>query len=230
MTLFRSTAPLPSDRRALILGLTGSIGSGKSTVSSLLARTGAKVICADTLAREATAPGSEGLRELVALFGGAILDAQGGLDRSKLASIVFKNPDQRRRLEAIVHPHVRARELALLHEFADHPLVVLDVPLLFEAGLDAWCDRIAVVVVSEPVRIERLAESRRMTPQEVTDRLANQMPQQEKADRADIVIDNSGTLDATAEQVNALLRTLFPTGLPGSLHFLPNDFAPPPGC
>jgi dephospho-CoA kinase len=215
-----SSRPLsnPDDRAgSVILGLTGSLGSGKSFVSSLLLSCRAKVVCADQLAREVVEPGSVALEEIRSTFGDDVFGHDGSLDRRRLAGIVFSDPLKRKTLESIIHPRVRARELELIAEYAGFPLVVLDVPLLFESEMDRFCDRVAVVVVDDDVREERLLRDRAMTAQEVRERLAAQMPQKEKARRADFLLDNSGTRDETASQVNAMLDNLFPGGLPAPL-------------
>lgn len=206
-----------SVRKALILGLTGSLGSGKSYVSSLFATSSAKVICADQLAREVVAEGGKALEDIRSTFGDSVLRPDGSLDREHLARVVFPDPSKRKKLESIVHPRVRERELELIEMYRDFPLVVLDVPLLYESGMDALCDKVAVVRIDEKLREERLQAGRGMSPGEIRDRLAAQMPQEEKARRADFVIDNSGTREETATQVNALLSRLFPAGLPEPL-------------
>lgn len=205
----------------MILGLTGSLGSGKSTVSSLLASCNAQVVCADRIAREVVEPGSKILTQIAEHFGPQVIKPDGSLDRAVLASQVFSDPEKRKQLESIVHPAVRERELEQLQEHRDHPLVVLDVPLLFEAGMHQWCDRVAVVTVDEAVRRDRLKRDRHMTDEEIGARLAAQMPQADKARRADFIIDNSGSLAETNNQVHHLLQQLFPAGLPHPLRLSP---------
>lgn len=193
---------------AFILGLTGSLGSGKSTVSSMVRDLGYPVVCADELAREATAPGAPALQEIVRTFGPEVLRPTGELDRAALAKIVFQDASARRTLESITHPRVRAREIEEIERLRhSHPLIVLDVPLLFEAGAQDLCDAVAVVTVSEDVRRERLA-ARGMAPEDIARRLAAQMPQEEKIRRADHAIDNSGSLEATRAHVEALVRRI----------------------
>ncbi len=195
----------------MILGLTGSLGSGKSLVSSILRDLGARVICADEIAREVVAKGSPALQEIAREFGPAVLLPDGSLDRRALAARVFADPNDRRKLEQIVHPRVRVRERELLAQHAGDPLVILDIPLLFETGAEELCDAVAVVVVNEEARASRLMADRGMTPGEIASRLAAQMPQAEKARRADFIIDNSGTRDQTRAQVHALLQSLRPS-------------------
>ncbi len=200
--------------KSLIIGLTGSIGSGKSYVSSLLSECGAVVICADQLAREVVAPGSEALVQITRTFGDQVLMADGTLDRSSLAAIVFQDPEKRRKLEAIIHPRVRERELDLVQQYQGHPLIVLDVPLLFESGFDAECDKTVVVTITEAERERRLLSQRNLSRKELRNRLNAQMPQHEKVARADYIVDNSGTRQQTRHRVNQLLGQLFPDGLP----------------
>jgi len=197
----------------MILGLTGSIGSGKSFVSDLFERAGVPVIRADDLAREVVAPGTPGLAEVVARFGRDVLLADGSLDRRAIAARVFANPEERRVLESIIHPRVRAREEELIRSHAGAPLIVLDIPLLYESGSESLCDAVCVVTVSEEARRERLARDRGMTGEQVQARLAAQLPQAEKVRRADHVIDNSGSRHETEAAVRALLRGLTGRGI-----------------
>ncbi|MDX2177547.1 MAG: dephospho-CoA kinase [Candidatus Sumerlaeia bacterium] len=192
----------------MILGLTGSLGSGKSTVSSMMVELGVPVVCADAIAREATQPGAPAYREIVSHFGPEMLSPDGSLDRRLLAARVFANPQDLRRLEEIVHPRVRARELELLAQLRNEPLILLDVPLLYESGAESLCDRVAVVTVDEPTRFERLRRDRGMTDEEIRRRLSAQLSQEEKAKRADHLIDNSGSLQRTRAQVETLHRLL----------------------
>ena len=220
--------------RPLILGLTGSIGSGKSFVSSLFGRANAVVICADAVARDIVAPASQALQEIVAHFGPSVLRADGSLDRQALAGMVFSDPAQRHVLESIIHPRVRQRELEIIQDHKEHPLIVIDVPLLYETGFETECDRVLTVLVSDTVRYQRLAESRSMSPAAVDQRLASQMPQREKARRSHFLVDNSAGRPYTCNQVNRILHRLFPAGLPQPLTestldpLLPGASAAPP--
>lgn len=194
----------------MILGLTGVMGSGKSTVAAMLRAAGAAHIDADVIAREVVAPGTAGFGEVVAAFGAGVVGADGALDRKALGAIVFKDPAAKKRLEAIIHPRVRDREVGLIaeHRRAGAPLIVLDVPLLFESGAEGLCDAVLVVVVRDEVRIHRLTSTRGMTHQEVTARDKAQWSQEQKAARADFVLDNSGTLEDTQQQVLRLYQQL----------------------
>jgi dephospho-CoA kinase len=202
----------------MILGLTGSLGSGKSTVSSHLRDLGAQIICADEIAREVVAKGSPALLDITREFGPDMLDPDGTLDRRAMARLVFADADARRKLEQIIHPRVRERELQLLATFRDSPLIVLDIPLLYETGAEDICDQVVVVAIDEVARRERLMQSRSMGPEEITARLAAQMPQEQKRERADYVIDNSGTMEQTREQVARLIEKLNIPGFPSTKH------------
>lgn len=195
----------------MILGLTGSIGSGKSTVTKAFEDLGAVVFRADDLAREVVAPGGPAYSEISSHFGPAIAPPGGPLDRKALAQRVFSNPHDRKILESIVHPRVRARELELIRLHSGEPLVVLEIPLLYEAGAEDICDRVCVVHCDDAVRAERLERDRGMTRDEVAARLAAQMPEDEKRRRAHFEIDNSGPIEATRAQVERLHKQLTAT-------------------
>jgi dephospho-CoA kinase len=195
--------------RMQIIGLTGGIGSGKSTVSAMLRKLGAHIVDADEGARLAVAPGTEGLAELVRSFGTEILDSDGDLDREKLADMAFADPDALARLNAITHPRVRSWMLDEIRaaEEAGAKVVVLDVPLLYESGLEAGLPEVVVVWAPEELQLER-AVARGVRPDDAKARIAAQMPLDRKRDRATLVIDNSGGLDQTRSQVEALWREL----------------------
>jgi dephospho-CoA kinase len=200
----------PDDADApLRVGLTGGIGSGKSTVADLLARRGAGVIDADELARAATLD-PEVVAEIVRAFGPAVV-GRGGIDRRALGALVFGDAAARRRLEAIVHPWVRsaaaAQEAALRHRLRPS-VIVHDVPLLFEAGLDAGMD--ATVVVTAPLaeRIARTVTRGDLDADAVRARDAAQLPLAEKAARATFVIDNAGPRAALTDQIDTLWQEL----------------------
>jgi len=192
------------------VGLTGGIGSGKSTVARLLAERGAVVVDADALAREAVAAGTPGLDAVVARFGPAVLDADGTLDRAELAARVFADPVERAALEAIVHPVVRSGIAEILAAHADtDDVVVLDSPLLIETGAHADCDVLVVVTAPEDARVER-AVVRGLEASDVRARIAAQMPLQDKVALADIVVDNAGSPADLAADVDRLWRVLRP--------------------
>lgn len=188
-----------------VLGLTGSFGSGKSVVARMFAALGAVIIDADEIAKEVVKPGTPAFQEIVQAFGREVLGEQGALDRKRLAAMVFQDAAKREMLNRIVHPRVRKRELELLSQYKDNPLVVLSVPLLFENNMEHLVDKVVVVVVNEAERMRRLTEQQDgLTPDEIQRRLQAQMPQEEKRKRANSVIDNSGNLEETQAQVKQL--------------------------
>ena len=194
-----------------VIGLTGSFGSGKTTVAEMFRRAGAKIIDADAIARKVVEPGSPALKEIVQLVGDEILRPDGSLDRAALAEKIFRDETLRRKVNAIVHPRVREIELELLERWRDEPLVVLCVPLLLENRMENLVDHVVVVTVDEPRRFERLRRRDRLTDEQIAARLAAQMPEEEKVARADFVIDNSGSLEATERQVREILHRLAPS-------------------
>lgn len=198
----------------LIIGITGSIGSGKSAVGALLAKRGALVIDADQLAREVVVPGSVGLDEVVAHFGEEVVDSQSGaLDRKKLAQIVFANPEERKSLEAILHPKIRALFVEKLTAATQTPappwLIAYLVPLLFESGY-SYDELAFTVVVSAPEQqcIERVVARDGISPALVQQRLAAQLPIKEKEKRADFVVANEGSPAALESRVDLLVQEL----------------------
>lgn len=193
-----------------VVGLTGGIGSGKSTVADMLRALGATVIDADQLAREAVAVGSDGLARVRARFGPEVLDADGGLDRKALGRVVFKDPAARKDLEAIVHPEVAALAAQRIQAAAaaGAPLVVYDVPLLYENRLDQGLPAVIVVSVSPATQRARVAARDDLSAQDIEDRIAAQLPLAEKGARADHVIDNEGSIEQTHAQVRALFDRL----------------------
>ena len=193
-----------------LLGLTGGIATGKSTFAEALRARGVPVVDADALARAAVAPGAPALAEIARTFGPGVLTPDGGLDRKKMAAIVFSDPDARRRLEAITHPAVRramADETARLAA-AGHDLAFYDTPLLFEVGLEAAVDAVVVVWAPPAVQRARLASRDALGPGEADARLAAQLPVDEKAARADFVVENVGARDELGPKAERLLADL----------------------
>jgi dephospho-CoA kinase len=192
----------------LLVGLTGGIGSGKSTVARLLASHGAVVIDADVLARDAVEPGTPGFDAVVARFGESLVTPAGEIDRAALAAIVFADDGARADLEAIVHPAVRA---AIARAIATHAVgddvVVVDSPLLIETGAHVDFPVVIVVTASEAARIARLAR-RGMSEADVRNRLAGQRPLGDKTAHADVVLDNDGDERALEAQVDRVWTDL----------------------
>jgi dephospho-CoA kinase len=189
----------------LRIGLTGGIGSGKSTVSALLSARGAVVIDADRIAREVVEPGTPGLAAVVAAFGDGVLVEGGSLDRPALAAVVFADPDARRRLDGIVHPLVRARATELAQAAAPDAVVVHDIPLLVETGQAGSYDVVLVVEAAPDVRVARLVQ-RGLAEDDARARIAAQATDEQRRAVADVVLDNNGTQDELAEQVDRFWR------------------------
>ncbi|MFD0559206.1 dephospho-CoA kinase [Stackebrandtia endophytica] len=189
----------------LTVGLTGGIGSGKSTVSGYLVEQGAVLIDSDVLAREVVAVGTEGLAEVVEAFGAEVLDTEGGLDRAELARRVFGDDAARRRLEKIIHPRVRARAVEITEGAPADAVVVQDIPLLTEVGLAPTFDLVMVVEAPRTLRRDRLV-GRGMTLEAADARINAQTTDEQRRRVADVVIDNSGSLEATAVAVATVWR------------------------
>ncbi|MFJ1702410.1 dephospho-CoA kinase [Kitasatospora sp. NPDC088346] len=192
----------------LRIGLTGGIGAGKSEVSRQLAELGAVIVDSDLIAREVVAPGTAGLRAVVAEFGPEVLLADGSLDRPALGRIVFADPARLAALNAIVHPLVRARSAELEAAAGPDDLVVHDVPLLAENGLAPLYDLVVVIDVPDDVRLERLVRLRGMPEEEARSRMAAQADRPTRLAVADLVIDNSGPLTDLAPRVQEVWRRL----------------------
>jgi dephospho-CoA kinase len=187
----------------LLVGLTGGIGSGKSTVATMLGDRGAVVIDADDLARRAVEPGTHGYAEVLRRFGPPAVSLTGELDRDWLASKVFGEPDARRQLEAIVHPEVaRLLQEALEPYRQTDRVVVYSVPLLVENGLQSAFDVVVVVTAPEDVRVARLARGRGMSPEGVRARMAAQASDEDRERIAQVVLRNDGTLAELEPQVD----------------------------
>ncbi|MFT2014713.1 dephospho-CoA kinase [Streptomyces sp. 796.1] len=192
----------------LKLGLTGGIGAGKSEVSRLLASYGAVLIDSDKIAREVVEPGTPGLAAVVAEFGPEVLGADGRLDRPKLGSIVFADPQRLAALNAIVHPLVRERSAELEQTAGEGAIVVHDVPLLTENGLASLFDLVLVVDAAPETQCDRLVRHRGMTEAEARSRMAAQATREQRLALADLVIDNDGPLEALEPQVRKVWEQL----------------------
>jgi dephospho-CoA kinase len=193
-----------SEARTVLVGLTGGIGAGKSTVAKLLAERGALILDADIAAREAVAPGSDGLAAVISEFGDGVLNPDGALDRAALAAVVFADPDRRAALNAIVHPRVRAWMAERVVGAPEGSVVIQDVPLLVESGQTGLFELVVVVDAADSVRKARLMRDRGMTEREASARIAAQAPREQRLAAADVVVNNDGTPEELAEQVAAL--------------------------
>ena len=198
-------------RRFLLVGLTGGIATGKSTVTEVFRGLGCVIIDADVLAREVVEPGEPAYDDIVAAFGREILRSDGTIDRKKLGAIVFAAPDRRQRLEALTHPRIRERLARALEALAARDfagIVVFDAPVMIESGNHTAMDRLVVVVTDEATQARRLTARDALSAAEAERRIRSQMPVAEKAKLADYVIDNSAdreTTIAAARRVHAAL-------------------------
>lgn len=193
-----------------IIGLTGGIASGKSTVARILERSGIPVIDADQLAREVVAVDTPGYREVVAAFGAEILNTDGTINRALLGNIVFADPEARRRLESVTHPAIRraAEERLASLERAGEEMVFYMAPLLIETGAASRVDEIWLVYLDEAQQITRLMMRDGISREDALRRIGSQMPMKEKRKHCKIIIDNSGSRAETERQVNAMLRQI----------------------
>lgn len=203
-----------------LVGLTGGIGSGKSTVARMFAERGAEVIDADVIAREVVEPGTDGHEAVVERFGEEVLADEGGLDRERLADVVFDDERAREDLNAIVHPRVRERigqRLGELHraeqQDGDERIAMLDIPLLAEGGRTEGYDAIVVVTAPEELRVRRLVEQRQMEPDDVRARIDAQMSDDDREAIATHVIENDADLDHLERQVDRVWQDVI--GLEG---------------
>lgn len=192
------------------IGLTGGIASGKSTVASMLRQLGAVLIDADLIAREATLPGTETLKSICRHFGPGILNPDGSLRRDSVGQIVFARPEEKKWLEDLLHPLIRrkAEEKAEEAFAAGHHIVIFDVPLLFESGWNEWMDAVWTVYVTPEMQKERLRARDGFSDEEISARLAAQWPIDQKIGKSDVVIDNTGTVENTRQQVEKAWSTL----------------------
>lgn len=190
------------------VGLTGGIASGKSTVAGILAGLGAVVVDADLLAREVVAPGTEGLREVVAAFGPEVIAASGELDRPALAALVFGDDAARMALERIVHPRVRARAAELEASAPPSAVVVHDIPLLVETGQAGEFDAVLVVDVPVETQIDRLTRLKGMSRAEAQARVAAQASREQRRAAASYLIDNTGTPEDLRHRVTEVFERL----------------------
>lgn len=194
-------------KKKTVLGLTGSFGSGKSTVAKIFKSYGAKVIDADLLAHECISPGKPAYKKIVKLFGRDILCKNRILDRAKLGQLVFNDLGSLKKLNNIVHPEV-IRQMKNQIKSAKQNLVVLDVPLLIEAGLENMVDKIIVVKITRAQQLKRIQNKTLLSEADILKRIKAQMSLSAKERLADFVIDNSGTIEETKKQAENVWRSL----------------------
>ncbi len=188
----------------MIIGLTGVIASGKSSVAKYLQELGATVIDADHVARQVVYPGTPALKEIVASFGSGILHSDGTLNRPKLGAMIFEDAAVRKQLDAIIHPHIEAaldEQVTVFKEDNPSGILVLEIPLLIEVGWQQKVDQVWLVTVDEEVQLKRLMERDKLTLPQARQRIASQIPLQEKKKYSHIIIDNSYTPENTRLQV-----------------------------
>ena len=195
--------------RKPVLGLVGGIGAGKSTVAAALVRHGGKVVAGDPLGHEALEQ-PDILARVAEIWGDrGVLTPDGKVDRKKFGRIVFPSPVERSRLEHLVHPYIEARIREEIDKAVADPaakFVVIDAAIMLEAGWDGVCDKLIYVDAPRAVRLERVQRQRKWTDQDLANREAVQMPPDKKKERADAVVDNSGSPEATAAQVDELVK------------------------
>ncbi len=193
-----------------LVGLTGGIASGKSTVAKILTELGAAIVDADMLSREVVAPGHDGWKEIVATFGGGVLQADQNLDRQKLRTLIFSNPDARKQLEAIIHPRVRALAERRIREHgeAGSAVVVYEVPLLFEGNLQEWLRPVILVACNVDIQRQRLQRRDGLDAAAAQKHIDAQMSLEDKRKLADYVIENDGSLADLESQVRAVLAKI----------------------
>jgi len=188
---------------SFVIGVTGGIGSGKSTVTDHFSRLGILIADSDVIAREVVAPGSEALNEISARFGNKVLNADGSLDRKQLRQIIFDRPEERQWLESVTHPRIRARRKELLTS-APPPYSILSSPLLIESGLQTEIQRLCIVDLPEDIQLQRASNRDGATAESISKIIAAQISRRERLKLADDIIDNSGTIEETLSQVETL--------------------------
>ncbi|MDA3863299.1 MAG: dephospho-CoA kinase [Deltaproteobacteria bacterium] len=189
-----------------VIGLTGQMGTGKSTILQLLAQRGAQIVEADLLAREVSAPGSRGLRAIMAQFGEKYIDDAGLLRRNKLGRLVFSDPEARGQLEAIVHPLITNRLQQLIAQ-GPWPLIY-EAPLLFAAGHHRFCDLVVATISPPQLQKKRIQQRDGLTLEEIENRLGSQLSQEQLQKKADFIIFNDGDMDKLEQQVDQLWQLI----------------------
>jgi len=202
---------LPKGGDLLLLGVTGGIASGKTTVANMLEDLGVPIIDFDLLSRQVVEPGQPAFKDITDYFGDGVIDKNGTLDRKRLSTIVFRNPAKRKILEGITHPRIVEAFVRQIKEMAEkdpHGIVQVVIPLLFEVNLTHLVHKVLVVYISPDKQIERLTKRDKISHKEAENILKAQMPIDQKVAKADFVIHNEGNIDETRKAVYALWRSL----------------------
>lgn len=195
------------DKKKIVIGITGSFGSGKTSVARILRHYGARLIDADRLAHDCIKPHSSAYKKIIAVFGKGVLKKNRIIDRKKLARIVFNNKELLKKLNNLIHPQV-TRDIKDIIRNSREGMVVLDAPLLIEAGLQGLVDKLIVVTLSQKEQLRRLKKKSSLTRADILKRIKCQIPLRQKMRIADFVIDNNGSIKETARQVEQIRRRL----------------------
>ncbi|PIC65264.1 dephospho-CoA kinase [Sporosarcina sp. P13] len=192
----------------MIIGLTGSIASGKSTVATMLREKGYPIVDADVIARQVVEPGSPLLFEIKEVFGDSVIEENGSLHRENLGAIIFNDETKRRQLNELMHPVIRIQMVSQKEQYLEqeYQTVIMDIPLLFESKLHSYVDKILVVSVTKEVQKQRLIARNELTEQEADARIASQLDMNSKEQGADAVIHNNGTMEETEKQLVEILE------------------------
>lgn len=191
----------------MIIGLTGSIASGKSTIANMIREYHIPIVDADLIARQVVEKGTPTLQKIVETFGEVVLTEDGNLNRPKLGEVIFNNEEKRLQLNAIIHPAIREEMLNQRDAYiAEGRHVVMDIPLLFESKLQHFVEKVLVVTVSPEVQLQRLMARNSLTEEEAKTRIASQLPLSEKEAGADAVIYNDGTVEESQQQLDLILN------------------------
>jgi len=201
----------PEGRGVIVLGITGGIACGKSLICRFFEELGAVVLSADALAREAVRPGEAAFKKIIAHFGEEILTAEGAIDRARLAQRIFQSPEERQKLNQLIHPAIARLADRHIHELKKRPevpLIIYEAPLLFEAGREASVDLVLVVTSDPEQQLVRLMQRDNLSREDALKRISAQMPLTEKVARADIVIENNASPEETRQLVSLIYRDL----------------------
>ena len=192
----------------MIIGLTGSIASGKSTVANMLKEYGLPIVDADVVARLVVEPGTQTLQKIVEAFGEEALTEDGAMNRQVIGAIIFNNEEKRKELNSIIHPAIRQEMLRQRDEHVENgaKTVIMDIPLLFESKLQHFVEKILVVSVTEETQLERLMKRNQFSEEDAKARISSQLPLSVKEKGADGVINNNGTIEETAQQLETILQ------------------------